>query len=91
MRLLGTMTATPAEQQRSAKGLGKALKDEEEDIRMEAVRSLGNISPEISGPYLRKALNDKSVRVRIQVIQVLKEAYQRQASQVQGLAGGGIP
>lgn len=90
VRLLGTMTKTPEIQQRSAKGLGKALRDKEEDIRLESVRSLANISPGISGPYLREALNDKSVRVRIQVIQVLREVYQRQDNQIQGLADGGV-
>ena len=88
VRLLGTMVATPEEQRRSAGGLGKALKDEEEDIRLEAVKSLGNIDPVISGPYLSQALKDKSVRVRIQVVQELREAYQRQSGQLQAQGAG---
>ena len=88
VRLLGTMIATPEEQQRSAEALGQALNDREEHIRMEAVRALGNIPVEISGPHLRKAMTDESVRVRIQVVQVLREAYQRQSGQVQSVAGG---
>ena len=89
VRLLGTMTTTPEEQVRSAEALSKALGDKEEDIRLEAVKALGNISPDISGPYLMKALKDESVRVRVQVVQVLREAYQRQAGQLQAVSGGG--
>lgn len=85
VRLLGTMINSPAEQRRSAEALGRALNDEEEPIRLEAVRALGNIDPTISGPYLSKALGDKSVRVRVQVIQELREAYRRQAGQLQAL------
>jgi hypothetical protein len=88
VRLLGTMIATPEEQRRSAAALGQALRDQEEHIRMEAVRALGNIPVEISGPHLRQAMTDKSVRVRIQVVQVLRESYQRQSGQVQSIAGG---
>ena len=88
VRLLGTMAATPEEQRRSAEALGGALKDKEEDIRMEAVKALGKMAPEISGPYLRKAVKDESVRVRIQVIQALRDLYQRQSSQVQSVTGG---
>ena len=89
VRLLGTMTSTPEEQMRSAEALSKALGDKEEDIRLEAVKALGNISPDISGPYLMRALKDESVRVRVQVVQVLREAYQRQAGQLQAVSGGG--
>ncbi len=89
VRLLGKMISTPREQRRSATALGRALKDKEEDIRLEAVKALGNIAPEITGPYLRKAMKDKSVRVRIQVIAVLRETYQRQATQLQAVGGGG--
>jgi len=88
VRLLGTMTNTPEEQRRSADALRRALRDEEEDIRIEAVKALGNIAPDISGPYLMKALKDESVRVRIQVVQVLRDAQQRQAGQVQAVTGG---
>ncbi len=88
VRLLGTMAATPEEQRRSAKALGRALQDKEEDIRMEAVKALGKMAPEVSGPYLRKAVKDESVKVRIQVIQALKDLYQRQSSQVQSVTGG---
>lgn len=85
VRLLGTMINTPEEQQRSAGALGRALKDPEEPIRLEAVRALGNIDPLISGPYLSQALDDKSVRVRVQVVQELREAYRRQSGQLQTL------
>jgi hypothetical protein len=85
VRLLGTMINTPGEQRRSAEALGRALDDKEEPIRMEAVRALGNIDSNISGPYLSKALNDKSVRVRVQVIQELRDAYRRQSGQVETL------
>ncbi|MDP6777587.1 MAG: HEAT repeat domain-containing protein [Candidatus Latescibacteria bacterium] len=88
VRLLGTMTATPKEQRKSAESLGRALQDREEDIRLEAVKALGNFPPEMSGPYLRKALKDESVRVRIQIVQVLKDSYQRQSSQLQAVATG---
>ena len=86
VRLLGTMTATPREQKKSTEALGRALDDREEDIRLEAVKALGNFPPEMSGPYLRKAVKDESVRVRIQVVQVLKDSYQRQSSQLQAVA-----
>ena len=89
VKLLGTMVATPEEQRRTAEALGKALRDKEEDIRLEAVRALGNIASDISGPYLMRAMKDKSVRVRVQVVQVLREVYQRQASQVRAVAGEG--
>ena len=81
VRLLGEMTASPAEQRRTAEALGKALEDKEEHIRIEAVRAFGKMTPDISVPYLRKALKDKSVRVRIQVIDVLRDAYERQSGQ----------
>ena len=89
VKLLGTMVATPEEQRRTAEALGKALRDKEEDIRLEAVRALGNIASDISGPYLMRAMKDESVRVRVQVVQVLREAYQRQASRVQMAEGEG--
>ena len=86
VRLLGTMTATPKEQRKSTEALGRALQDQEEDIRLEAVKALGNFPPEMSGPHLRRALKDESVRVRIQVVQVLKDTYQRQSTQLQAVA-----
>lgn len=85
VRLLGTLINSPEEQRRSAGALGRALDDPEEPIRLEAVRALGNIDPNISGPYLSKALKDRSVRVRVQVIQELRDAYARQAGQLQAL------
>ena len=88
VRLLGTMVNTPEEQRRSAAALGQALRDRDESIRMEAVRALGNINPDISGPYLARALKDESVRVRVQVIQELRNAYRRQAGQVQAVGQG---
>ena len=65
VNFLATMVSTPEEQRRSAAALGRALNDKEEDIRLDAVRGLGNIPNEISGPYLNKAMKDKSVRVRV--------------------------
>ena len=88
VRLLGTMIKTPEEQRRSAAALGRALKDREEGIRYEAVRALGNIDPTLSGPYLSRAMGDESVRVRVQVIQELRDAYQRQSGQLQALGSG---
>lgn len=85
VRLLGTMINTPAEQQRSAQALGQALSDKDESIRLEAVRALGNINPDISGRYLSKALKDESVRVRVQVVQELRDAYRRQSGQLQAV------
>jgi len=88
VRLLGTMINTPDEQRRSAAALGRALDDSEEDIRFEVVKALGNIDPAISGRYLSKAMKDKSIRVRVQVIQELQEAYRRQSGQLQALGTG---
>ena len=90
VRLLGTIIATPEEQIRSAAALGRALHDKEEEIRLEAVRGLGNIPTEISGPYLSKAMKDKSVLVRVEVVRILEELYNQRSSQTQALppAGG---
>lgn len=88
VRLLGTMVNTPEEQRRTAAALGQALRDRDESLRLEAVRALGNINPDISGPYLARALKDESVRVRIQVVQELRNAYQRQSGQVQAVGQG---
>jgi HEAT repeat protein len=77
------MINTPEEQRRSAAALGRALDDREEDIRFEVVRALGYIDPALSGRYLSKAMRDESVRVRVQVIQELREAYGRQSGQLQ--------
>ena len=88
VRLLGTMTATPEEQRRTAKALSEALGDKEASIREEAVTALGKLSPEISGPYLMRALKDESVRVRVIVVKVLREAYQRQAQQLSAVGEG---
>ena len=88
VRLLGTMINTPEEQRRSAAALGRALSDSEEDIRFEVVKALGNIDPTISGQYLSKAMKDKSIRVRVQVIQELRESYSRQAGQLQAVGTG---
>ncbi len=82
------MINSPEEQRRSAAALGRALSDREEDIRYEAVRALGNIDPTLSGPYLSKAMKDESVRVRVQVIQELRDAYRRQSGQLQAVGTG---
>ena len=65
VRLLGTMT-DPELQERAASALGRALKDPDENTRFEAVKSLSNFSADIAGPYLMKAMDDDSVRIRIQ-------------------------
>ena len=87
VRLLGTMT-DPELQERAASALGRALKDPDENTRFEAVKSLSNFSADIAGPYLMKAMDDDSVRIRIQVVQVLRQLYQSQTSQVQAVTEG---
>ena len=67
--------------------LGRALKDPDETTRFEVVKSLSNFSADTAGPYLMKAMNDESVRIRIQVVQVLRQLYQDQANQIQDVAG----
>jgi hypothetical protein len=91
VNLLSTMVSTPEEQKRSAAALGRALNDKVEDIRLDAVRGLENIPNDISGPYLNKAMKDKSVRVRVEVIRVLSDSYSQRASQLRRStpAGGG--
>jgi len=86
VRLLGTMTG-PDVQGRAASALGRALKDPDETTRFEVVKSLSNFSADTAGPYLMKAMNDESVRIRIQVVQVLRQLYQDQANQIQDVAG----
>ena len=88
IQVLGTMALTPDEQKQTAEALGRALNDMEESIRREAVRSLGKIPIDISGPYLNKAMQDKSIRVRLQVVDVLRDVYQRTSGQVQATTGG---
>ena len=73
VRLLGGMVDTPENQMWSARVLAIALKDKNEDIRMEAVKTLGNIDPKYSNRHLKEALNDRSVKVRVLVVQVMKE------------------
>jgi HEAT repeat protein len=89
VRLLGQMTETPAAQERAAQALGTALRDEDEVTRVEAVRALGNLSAEIAGPYLKKAMNDESIRVRMQVVQVLRLTHQNTSTQVEQVTGEG--
>lgn len=86
VRLLGTMTHSPEAQRRSAAALGQALKDPDDATRLEAVASLANFEADIAGPCLMKALNDKNVQVRIQVIGVLRKLYEDQITQVEGVA-----
>ena len=53
------------------------------------VKALGNIDPTISGQYLSRAMKDKSIRVRVQVIQELRESYRRQSGQLQAVGTDG--
>ncbi|HAA76560.1 TPA: hypothetical protein DCE37_15710 [Candidatus Latescibacteria bacterium] len=87
VRLLGTMHATPEEQRRSASALGRALKDKDENTRLEVVRALANFSPDIAGPYLMQAMKDESIRIRLQVVMVLRRSYEKANAQVQAVQG----
>ena len=88
VRLLGQMNATPAEQRRSSAALGSALNDKDENIRLEVVRALANFSPDIAGPYLMKAMKDESIRIRLQVVMVLRRSYETVSAQTQAVQGG---
>jgi HEAT repeat protein len=81
VRLLGTMNATREEQRKSSAVLGRALNDKDETTRLEVVRALGNYAPDIAGPYLMKAMHDESVRIRIQVVMVLRRSYETLSAQ----------
>ncbi|MEE2754337.1 MAG: HEAT repeat domain-containing protein [Candidatus Latescibacterota bacterium] len=81
VRLLGTMNATREEQRKSAAALGRALNDKDEITRLEVVRALANYSPDIAGPYLMKAMHDESIRIRIQVVMVLRRSYETLSTQ----------
>jgi HEAT repeat protein len=85
VRLLGQMNATPAEQRRSVVALGTALRDKDESIRIEAVRVLANFSPDIAGPYLMTAMKDESIRIRLQVVMVLRRSYETVSAQTQAV------
>ena len=85
VRLLGTMNATPREQRRSAAALGRALDDKDENTRLEVVRSLANFSPDIAGPYLMRAMHDESIRIRLQVVMVLRRSYETLSAQTEGV------
>ncbi len=87
VRLLGTMHATPEEQRRSASALGRALKDKDENTRLEVVKALANFSPDIAGPYLMQAMKDESIRIRLQVVMVLRRSYEKANAQVQAVQG----
>ena len=87
VRLLGQMNATPDEQRKSAAVLGKALDDKDENLRLEAVRSLSNFQSDIAGPYLMKAMQDESIRIRLQVVVVLRRAYESASVQTQAVTG----
>ena len=87
VRLLGTMNATPDEQRRSAAALGRALKDKDETTRLEVVRSLANFQPDIAGPYLMQAMHDESIRIRLQVVQVLRRSYETVSAQTREVQG----
>ena len=77
VRLLGETADTPENQAWSARVLAVALRDRDEEIRLEAVRNLGNIDAAYSNRYLKEALNDRSIKVRMLVVQVLKEMNQK--------------
>ncbi len=47
------------------------------------------MAPEIAAPYLKRAMTDESVRVRIQVVQVLRRNFQNTQGQVNPVTGGG--
>ncbi len=86
VRLLGTMNATPAEQRKSAAALGRALDDKDENLRLEAVRVLANFRSDIAGPYLMKAMHDESIRIRLQVVIVLRRSYETTSDQTQAVS-----
>lgn len=81
VRLLGEMIDTPENQMKSARALGIALKDRDEEIRLEAVKTLGNIDPLYSNRYLKEALNDRSIKVRMLVVQVMKQMNERRIAE----------
>jgi HEAT repeat protein len=81
VRLLGEMIDTPENQAKSARALSVALKDRDEEIRLEAVKTLGNIDPVYSNRYLKEALNDRSIKVRVLVIQVMKQQNEKRIAE----------
>ena len=81
VRLLGEMIDTPENQMKSARALGIALKDKDEEIRLEAVKTLGNIDALYSNRYLKEALNDRSIKVRVLVIQVMKQMNEKRVAE----------
>lgn len=87
VRLLGQMNATREEQRRSAAALGRALNDKDENTRLEVVRSLSNFDADIAGPYLMRAMKDESIRIRLQVVMVLRRAYETSAAQTEAVTG----
>jgi len=80
VRLLGEMIDTPENQMKSARALGIALKDKDEEIRLEAVKTLGAIDPAHSNRYMKEALNDRSIKVRMLVIQVMKQQNEKRVA-----------
>ncbi len=81
VRLLGEMIDTPENQVKSARALAVALKDRDEEIRLEAVKTLGAIDPIYSNRYLKEALNDRSIKVRVLVIQVMKQQNEKRITE----------
>ncbi|MBI2950660.1 HEAT repeat domain-containing protein [bacterium] len=81
VRLLGEMIDTPENQAKSARALAVALKDRDEEIRLEAVKTLGNIDPIYSNRYLKEALSDRSIKVRVLVIQVMKQQNEKRITE----------
>ncbi len=77
VRVLGEMIDTPENQMRSARVLSIALKDRDEEIRLEAVKTLGAIEQAYSNRYLKDALNDRSVKVRMLVMQVIRQMNEK--------------
>jgi HEAT repeat protein len=77
VHVLGEMIDTPENQMRSARVLAIALKDRDEEIRLEAVKTLGAIAPAYSNRYLKDALNDRSIKVRMLVVQIIAQMNEK--------------
>ena len=51
------------------------------------MRALANYAPDIAGAYLMKAMHDESIRIRLQVVMVLRQSYESVSSQTNAVAG----
>ena len=80
VHVLGEMIDTPEHQMRSARVLAIALKDRDEEIRLEAVKTLGNIDPVYSNRYLKEALSDRSIKVRMLVVQIIGQMNEKRVA-----------